>query len=64
MTQATKLKLAMFALAPSFALAAPAQHGFDNLTCQSNIEQELAGRQMPNDPVAKLEARYKNLKLQ
>ena len=62
MNRRSKLILATSVIAPTLAWSQPTS--FDNLTCQSNIEQELTSRQMPNDPVAKLEARYKALKLQ
>jgi hypothetical protein len=58
-----KTTLTLIALAtPALALAQPPRN-FDGLTCQSNIEQELNGRQMTNEPVVNLEARYKSLNL-
>lgn len=57
-----------FALALVQALALPVlaqaqPRSFDGLSCTSNIEQELAGRTMPNETVAVLESRYKALGL-
>ena len=63
MTRASKLFLTAILLAPILALAQTPQKSFDGLSCQSNIEQELQGRQMPNEPVSNTEARYKSLGL-
>lgn len=56
-------KLAVIACAtPVLAFAQPPRN-FDGLTCQSSIEHDLVGRQMSNEPVVKIEARYKSLDL-
>ena len=47
------------ASAPGAAPAAP--KSFDGLTCTADIEKALVGRTMSEEPVAKLEARYKSL---
>ena len=43
--------------------AGAAPRSFEGLTCKTDIEQALVGREMPNERVAALEARYKKLEL-
>ena len=55
--------LAGLALISASTIAAPAPKSFDGLACPMDLEKALVGRDMPNEPVAKTEARNKGLDL-
>ena len=53
----------LFLAALACGSAHAASKSFDGLACSADIEKALVGRTMSDEPVAKLEARYKSLAL-